>query len=88
MPLEELKADLSRLRSEIESLDSGDSEALQRLEQLAARIEQELEDENAVTDPAGLVGELEDAVSRFEASHPTLGALLNNLIVLLGGMGV
>ena len=88
MPIEQLRSDLARLRAEIDALDDGDAESLERLQALAERVHHELDEQDGLADPAGLINELEDAVSRFEATHPVIGAHLNNLIVLLGSMGV
>lgn len=88
MPIEQLKSDLARLQREIDALESGKTDSVQDLQALAERVQQELDEQNGVADPAALVEELEDVVSRFEASHPVLGAHLNNLILLLGSIGV
>ncbi len=88
MPIEQLKADLERLRIEIAAADSGDREALRRLRALADRIEREIEQEQTLADPGGFVEEFEEAASRFEVKHPNLAAVINNIVVVLGGMGV
>jgi HPt (histidine-containing phosphotransfer) domain-containing protein len=88
MPIDKLRADLARLRDEIARTQSGDSESLARLEQLARDIENELEQEKSLADPAGLISELQESVSGFEASHPNLTAIVNNILVILGGIGV
>ena len=88
MPIDRLRADLARLREEIARADRGDAAELERLEQLAAAVPRELDEENAVGDPAALVGELEEALSGFEARHPNLTAIVNSMLVALGNMGV
>ena len=88
MTIDKLHADLERLREEIAASDPADRESLARLSALADEIQTELAQENAIGDPEGLIEELEASVSGFEARHPNLSALVNNLIVLLGGMGV
>mgnify|MGYP001766319040 CR=1 FL=1 len=88
MPIDKLRADLARLREEIARADAGDREALARLQQLAEDVERELDEESMVGDPAGLVEELEEAITGFEARHPNLTAILNNVLVTLGNMGV
>ena len=80
--------DLERLREEIARADAGDRDALARLEELAGQVQRELDEENAVGDPAGLVEELEEAITGFEARHPNLTAIVNNMLVALGSMGV
>ena len=88
MPIDKLRADLERLREEIASADAGDRESLGRLEALAAQVQRELDEENAVGDPAALVDELEEAIAGFEVRHPNLTAIVNNVLVALGSMGV
>lgn len=88
MPIDRLRADLARLREEIARADRGDAAELERLEQLAVDVQRELDEENAVGDPAALVGELEEALSGFEARHPNLTAIVNSMLVALGNMGV
>ncbi|MBK6278068.1 MAG: DUF4404 family protein [Gammaproteobacteria bacterium] len=88
MAIDRLRADLERLREEIARADAGDRDALARLEELAGQVQRELDEENAVGDPAGLVEELEEAITGFEARHPNLTAIVNNMLVALGSMGV
>lgn len=88
MAIDKLRTDLGRLREEIARADAGDREALARLEELAGQVQRELDEENAVGDPAGLVDELEEAITGFEARHPNLTAIVNNMLVALGSMGV
>lgn len=88
MAIDRLRADLERLREEIARADAGDRDALARLEELAGQVQRELDEENVVGDPAGLVEELEEAITGFEARHPNLTAIVNNMLVALGSMGV
>lgn len=88
MPMDRLRADLACLREEIARADAGDRESLARLQQLAEQVQRELDEQNAVGDPAGLVDELEEAITGFEARHPNLTAIVNNMLVALGSMGV
>ncbi len=88
MPIDKLRADLERLREEIARAEAGDRESLARLEALAAQVQRELDEENAVGDPAALVDELEEAIAGFEVRHPNLTAIVNNMLVALGSMGV
>ena len=88
MAIDRLRADLERLREEIARADAGDRDALARLEELAGQVQRELDEENAVGDPAGLVEELEEAITGFEARPPNPTAIVNNMLVALGSMGV
>jgi hypothetical protein len=88
MPVDRLRAELAQLREEIAAAEGGDPEALARLQALAGQVDAELAREAALADPAGFVAEVEDAVTSFEASHPNLAAILNNILSVLGSMGV
>jgi len=88
MPIDRLRADLVRLREEIARTDSADVARLARLHRLAESVQHELDAENRVGDPAGLVAEFEEALSGFEARHPNLTAIVNSMLVTLGNMGV
>ena len=54
MPIEKLRENLTLLREEIARADDGDRDALAGLEQLSREVERELEQERALSDPAGL----------------------------------
>ena len=88
MPIETLREHLVELREEIAKLDAGDQSALAELQQLAETIERELNQEQALGDPVALMNELERSVSGFEASHPNLSAILNNMLLVLGSIGI
>ena len=88
MPIDKLREDLALLREEIAATDGGDPQALARLEALATQVEAELSREAALADPASFITELEDSLSGFEASHPNLAAIVNNIVSILGSMGV
>ena len=85
-PLEE---SLHRLRAEIQALDLGDEATRQRLEGLVREIEQTL------TDPAdrkaegdSLGDQLKASVLSFEASHPRLAGVMNDVAEKLSHMGI
>ena len=88
MHIEQLRRHLAELQQEIARLDPGDGEALGHLRELAHSIGKDLEEERTLGDPATLVADIQRTVSGFEASHPNLTAILNNMLVVLGGMGV
>lgn len=88
MPITRLREDLERLRAEIARSEGGDADALERLNELAARVEQEIAEESVIGDPMALVEEIEESVTGFEASHPNLAAILNNMISILHSIGV
>ena len=87
MPEKQLREDLHKLRAEIASLDS-DQQAKEKLANLLTDIEQEL-DHSGLNDQVKILsGQVEQAISRFETTHPTLTGVLNNIMVTLSGIGV
>ena len=84
MPLEE---SLQRLRAEIQALDIGNEAARQRLERLVAEIEQTLADP-AERQAGSLGDQLKDSVLSFEASHPRLAGVMNEVVEKLSAMGI
>jgi hypothetical protein len=88
MPIERLRLDLARLREEIARAEPGDRDALARLEQIAIELQQDLDGGSALQDPAALVDKLEESLTGFEVRHPNLTAIVNNIMVALGSMGV
>ncbi len=74
---------LEQLRDELRTLDSHDKHA--RLSALTDQIELQLEQ----TDQHhALAQELSDEVVEFEVEHPTIAGVIQNLIRLLGNIGV
>ena len=85
-PLEE---SLQRLRAEIHSLDLGDEASRQRLERLVREIEQALADPAERKAASGSLGDqLKDSVLSFEASHPRLAGVMNEVVEKLSHMGI
>lgn len=83
-----IEESLNRLRSEIDALHIHDDEARQRLATLIRDIEKTLEDPKT-PGADGSVGErLKAAIVNFEASHPRLATLMNDVMEKLGNMGI
>ena len=81
-----LEESLSRLRTEIDALGIGDDEARRRLRHLIEEIERTLESPGA--GDRGVVAQLKTSILRFEASHPRVAALMNEVVEQLGNMGI
>lgn len=86
MPQRDLREQLEHLAREIDQLgiDDGRKAELQRLLERADRQLEQGDDE----EPRDLRDQLEEAVSQFEAEHPTFTGVLNNILVTLSSMGV
>lgn len=79
-PLEQL---LSDLREAIDACEAGTGDR-DELARLAGEVERRLSDE----DPEGVVDELRDEVTRFEASHPKLAAAIGRAADALSAIGL
>ncbi len=82
-----LSEGLDRLRAELKNLKA-DDETRQRLEDLARRVERQLQQEGGAEEHHSLVQELEDEILRFEVAHPRLTAIINDIMVALSQMGI
>ena len=79
---------LSTLRREMSALDIGDQDARQRLDELILDIETRIKDPNVATADAGLSGQLKASILKFEASHPRLASVINDVVDKLSAMGI
>ena len=80
---EPLEALLAELKDAIEAAEDGaDNEA--DLARLAGEVERRLGEE----DHDGVVDELRDEVTKFEASHPTLAAAIGRAADALSAIGL
>ena len=79
---------VGRLRAAIAALDGADATARQRLEALVQEIEQRMADPKRAS-PDGSLGErLKTSTLDFEASHPRISALVNEVLEMLSSMGI
>ena len=79
---------LHRLRTEIEALPLHDDESRRRLETLVGEIESTLADPQTLGADRSLGDRLKASVVGFEASHPRLATLLNDVVEKLGNIGI
>ena len=87
MQKQELQKILGQLKKELATTEFKKASSRQAMEELIAQIEQALiEDADAIR--KALNEPLNDAVIRFEGSHPQLTAILNNITLLLSNMGI
>jgi len=87
MSEQQLRADLQQLKALVDALPQGDGQR-QKLAALVQDMEQHLEQRGDAASALSLQQQLEIAVSRFESSHPTAAAIINNVLVTLGNIGV
>ena len=79
---------LQTLRSEIRALDTGDEDARRRLEALVLDIESRSASTSGTAADATLAGQLQASILKFEASHPRLAAVMNDVLEKLSAMGI
>jgi hypothetical protein len=86
---QKLKATVSELEQELRALESIDDESRNVLQQAVREIRAALrEDEPSAVQRRSFVERLNDAVHKFEGSHPTLVGILNRLVDGLAEMGI
>lgn len=88
MSRDELTDLVARLKTEIAALDPGDQEARTRLQALMADLEARLADPPEDEDDEALMDSLRESVERFEVEHPRTTGILNEIMVMLGNMGI
>lgn len=88
MTNDKLQNDLERLRAELAALARHDPTARDKLDRLINDIEERIRQPADETSHHGLVGGIRDAIRQFEAEHPRATAILNDIMVTLGNMGI
>ncbi|MEE9395709.1 MAG: DUF4404 family protein [Methylococcales bacterium] len=84
---EKLNETLENLRSEIENLRTNDNESKAKLEKIVDDLEQKIKNPDDV-DHNRLISDVKDTVTHFEVSHPTITAILNDIMMALSNMGI
>ena len=83
-----LKQELDRLRLEIKDLASENIETREKLDSLISDIEKKLEGLSDEDHHTTLIENLKDAIAQFETEHPRATAILNDIMITLGNMGI
>lgn len=83
-----LDQSLRTLRSEIEALDIEDGDARRRLDGLVREIEANVANADGTVADDRLTGGLKAAILKFEATHPRLAVLMNEVLEKLSAMGI
>ena len=79
---------LSTLRREMNALDIGDEDARHRLDALIVDIETRIKDPGSAAVDEGLIGHVKASMLKFEASHPRLAGVINDVVDKLSAMGI
>ena len=80
-----LREHLNELRNELDSLPVAERE---KTAQLIADIEQEIEQHQFEDGTGAFIENMENHIAAFESEHPTLTAIVNNILVTLSSMGL
>ncbi len=86
MTRHELQNNIAELRSELAKLAVGDDAARTHIEQLIERLEQHLSEPSK--DTSTLRGNVSSSIERFEAEHPRITLILNQIMNTLSGSGI
>ena len=87
VPKNELKFQLQKLHETLQGMDSVDDEARQSLQTLSADIDGVLNGEGRADDNS-LIETIERESVKFSIDHPALSGILNELVAVLGRMGI
>lgn len=87
MPTQRLQEELQALREQLERQPPLNEDERASLQALIKDIELQLANEEALADET-LMDNVNLAVERFEASHPTLAGTLRSIVQSLANMGI
>jgi len=87
MPSSKLRESLESIQRELDAAGAMNEADRTLLEQVAADIERVL-DEDDETTPDTVRGKMEKAAVDFEAEHPRLARVMNEIVDTLGRMGI
>ncbi len=85
---EKLRQSLQDLRSELERLEAEEAQIRERLDALVSGVEARLEKPEDAAHHQSLSQDLRQSISQLEVSHPRTTAILNEIMVTLGNMGI
>ena len=85
---EQLRQSLEDLRSELERLEAEEAQIRERLGALVAGVEVQLAKPEDAAHHQSLSQDLRQSISQLEVSHPRTTAILNEIMVTLGNMGI
>jgi hypothetical protein len=87
---DELRTLVGQLKAEIDVLAPADEEARERLGALVDDLERRLDDpqDTALPEHDDFMDGLKETVERFEVEHPRATGIINNIMVMLGNMGI
>lgn len=88
MDNQQLRVYLEQLSSAIDGLQAADGDK-EKLQGLIDAIELRIaEPATASDEPQNIADQVDELVSTFEAEHPTVAGILNNIMMTLTSMGI
>lgn len=87
MITKQLHETLLALKHESNNINSNDTDAVDTLNQLIDKLEQQLS-EPEISDHRNLLEQLQESINKFEVTHPAITSTVNDLMVKLAGLGV
>ncbi len=88
MSHDELNELVRRLKTEVASMEATDHEARTRLQSLIADLEARLTEDATHDGDDDLLDSLRESVERFEVEHPRATGIINQIMLMLGNMGI
>ncbi|MCC7410139.1 MAG: DUF4404 family protein [Gammaproteobacteria bacterium] len=88
MTKDDFLADLARLRTELAELDASDDETRARIIGIIDALERKLEHPDDTEHDENLLDSVRGAVEHFEVSHPRATAIVNQIMMTLGNLGI
>lgn len=88
MPEEKFRKSLENLDNEIQQIRQNDDPTPAEVEKLNEQVKASLSKPPASEDTEGLLSDFNDAATSFEASHPTLTSLINEVSQALSNLGI
>lgn len=87
MDEQQLREHLQQLDEAINKMQAPEADK-EQLRGLIDEVENQLADPLLASEAESLVDQVDGLVSSFEAEHPTISGILNNILVTLSSMGV
>lgn len=84
----ELQEELKKLRHEVDEIAAGDDRAREQLDLLISDIEKKIEVPSDADHHKNLLRGIKDAIGQFESEHPRATGILNDIMIMLGNMGI
>ena len=82
----ELQESLDQLRAEIKDLEGEDTESKARIQKLIGQLEKQIEEDDDILEE--ISEHVTDSISHFGTSHPRLTVIMNDIMTLLGNIGI